>query len=47
MLLAIFLAGSFALLSAQTPARYKVSGTVVEQGSGEPVVMVSVVIKVS
>ena len=45
MLLAIFLAGSFALLSAQTPARYKVSGTVVEQGSGEPVVMVSVVIK--
>ena len=45
ILLASLLAGSFVLSAAQGVPRYKVSGTVVEQGSGEPVVMASVVLK--
>lgn len=45
LLLAMLLAGSFTLSPAQAPARYKVAGLVVERGLGEPVVMVSVVIK--
>jgi len=45
ILLAILMAGSISLLPAQTPARYKVAGLVVERGLGEPVVMASVVIK--
>ena len=44
ILLASLLAGSFVLSSAQT-ARFKVAGTVVEKGSGEPVVMASVVVQ--
>jgi len=43
ILLATLLAGSFAV--AQTPSRYKVAGQVVERGTGEPVVMASVVIE--
>ena len=45
LLRAIFMAGSFAMAPAQTPARYKVAGQVVERGGSEPVVMVSVVIQ--
>ena len=42
ILLATLLAGSFAMSSAQ-PARYSVSGVVVERGSGDPVVMATAV----
>ena len=45
MLLATLVAGSFTMSFAQTPSRFKVAGTVVERGSGEPVVMASVVIR--
>ena len=45
ILLAIFLAGSFAISAAQPDGRYTVSGTVVEKGSGEPVMMASVVVR--
>ncbi len=45
ILLAILMAGSFVLSTAQNASRFKVSGTVVEQGSGEPVIMASVVLK--
>ncbi len=44
MLLAILLAGSFAFTQAQSRTGFKVAGTVVESGSGEPVTMASVVI---
>ena len=43
ILLATLLAGSFAI--AQTPARYNVAGVVTERGTGEPVVMASVVLE--
>jgi len=42
ILLVTLLASSFAV--AQTPSRYKVAGQVVERGTGEPVVMASVVV---
>ena len=44
ILLATLLAGSFTMSIAQ-PARYNVSGVVVERGSGEPVVMATAVIR--
>ena len=45
MLLAISMAGSFAFASGQSRSGFRVAGKVVEQGTGEPVVMASVVIK--
>ena len=45
MLLAILLAGSFAMASGQGRSGFRVAGTVVEQGTDEPVVMASVVVK--
>ncbi len=45
MLLAISMAGSFAFASGQGRSGFRVAGKVVEQGTGEPVVMASVVIK--
>ena len=45
ILLALFLAGSFTMVRAQGQPRFKIAGLAVEQGTGEPVVMASVVIK--
>ena len=45
LLLVTWVAGSFAMVSAQNPLRCKVAGVVVERDSGEPVMMASVVVK--
>lgn len=45
ILLALFVAGSIAICQAQNTSRFTVSGIVVEQGTGAPVVMASVLIK--
>ncbi len=45
ILLVSLLAGSFVVSFAQPAARFPVSGTVVEAGSGEPLMMASVVVR--